>query len=376
MMLHPFHAQFPSHRFLFQEKEVCHISQHSCEDACDELCEKTRAELDELQEETFDQYFFFDGAGERLYTNEELLSWKGWWKLSPEARSHQYFLRNGKEATFAAAEKLGVKHHQEHLGADHPLTKLYKKADIDIEGRTLDILIVPNGHDGGRYRKRENLSGKDELIMSMPTYNGWNFLGDKQAKQAGYSISPKKAWNATLLNELSHELNDTSFGMLFKGDLEDNEQVFADFVCEIPNLRIGRKSHAFEFLSDVAHMKEQNGLSLVIHRIANMNPERDYFRLLKEYEDKEYEDFQYWYSIQVLKYAMTEVLCEKGYNNAEEIMEEIIGSWDTSIYPNEQSKPYKVVRKYFTKEDFLKVAKIQERIGVELLKAMKPYYQP
>jgi hypothetical protein len=71
---------------------------------------------------------------------------------------------------------------------------------------------------------------------------------------------------------------------------------------------------------------------------------------------------------------MKEILKEKGYKNPDSIIKNIVKSIDEAGY-NDRKEAFAEAKKYFQEEDFEKIAVIYRRIGVQLLKTMKPYFK-
>ncbi len=82
---------------------------------------------------------------------------------------------------------------------------------------------------------------------------------------------------------------------------------------------------------------------------------------------------RYWYSYQVQKYAMEQILKNKGYKNYKKIVHDLIEQASNSNYKN-HDEIFKTARKYFVEEDFVYIASIYKEIWVKLLKEMKPYF--
>lgn len=335
--------------------------------------------------------------GDKLYTNKELLcstfvpnqepfyeyslkqnpndtnyykSPKIIFRLTPPLRLFQYFLRNGKEETFKVAEQLGCKHHETILTSKDPIVSIFRDAGINIEGEKLNWIEVPNGRSGGTYRDGEKYGGNTEIIMTVKQYNENldNYIG-KPAKNAGYKISFKAKFQSVIANELSYEIQAKYFKTLFsENNLEILSEPFISFMIEIPNLQFQNNAQVAEFLSDVADWNT-GGKYGVTYRFFN-----PLFYMSEKSSFGGGKKDRYWYSYQVQKYAMEQVLKGKGYDNYKKIVHDLIEQANNSNYENHDSV-FISARKYFVEEDFEKIAQIYRRIGVQLLKKMKPYFK-
>lgn len=320
--------------------------------------------------------------GDRLYTNSELLDKKfsptvpdkSYFKLTPKVRILQYFLRNGREQTFSDAEKLGCKHHQTVLDNSQPITNLYKDAGIDLEGETINWLEVPDGRSGGILKDGQRYGGKTEIIMSVEAYkkelDDWIML---PAQKAGYKVDVQSGFQSTVANEMTHEIQFRYFPSLFsKDDDKRLDEPFKSFKTEVTGLKFRNTAQAAEFLSDVSSWVT-SGKNGVYYRFFNPIDYMD--KNYKHYNntDRKAENDRYWYSYQIQRYAMEEVLKQKGFKNAKAIVEDLIQEAKNSDYKN-HDHIFVSARKYFDENDFEKIAQIYRRIGVKLLKSIKPYF--
>ncbi|MEN9338497.1 MAG: hypothetical protein RI945_222 [Candidatus Parcubacteria bacterium] len=311
--------------------------------------------------------------GDSLYQNQELLSpdfSPKNFRLTEKARLLQYFLRNGREKTFEATEKLGSKYHQTKLSTNDSLVQIFRDAGIDIEGEIIEWVEVPGGRSGGMSRDGKMYGGNNENIMTVEGYieelDGWIMI---PAQKAGYVVDTKDEFNKTVANEMSHEIQYKYFSSLFgKDDFERLDEPFKSFKTTIPNLKFRSNFQAAEFLSDVADWStgNQHGAYFRFFNPLYYMSDRDNFSLGK--------DGQYWYSYQVQKYAMEQVLKNKGYKNAKKIVQNLIEEAEDSDYKN-HDELFVSARKYFQEEDFKEISKIYRSIGVQLLAKMKPYFE-
>jgi hypothetical protein len=311
--------------------------------------------------------------GDRLYTNEELLSQSFKPKnfsLPSSTRVMQYFLRNGRQKTFEAAEQLDAKHHQTKLVKNYSLTTLFEDANIHIEGKVLDWLEVMNDRSGGLNREKKYFLGEDEQIMIVDAFTGE--LDDfelKPAKKAGYKIDVEAEFKGVIVNELSHEIQYKYFPDIFKGDgWQKITAPFALYKSEVPGLRFKNNAQAGEFLSDVADWVE-SGDAGVCARFFN-----PLFYISPNSAFNRGPEGRYEYSYKVQRYAMEQVLKNKGYKNPKATVEELVTFASNSDYVN-HDEVFILARKHFKEEDFKEIAKIYRRIGVDLLKTMRPYFK-
>lgn len=349
-----------------EEKETVVLS--------DSLRVTLEAEEKVLQENYLEDYGNEYGIlyGERLYTNSELLDnsfLENGKLLEPNVKFFQFFLRNGKDLSLQYAHKLGCIHHETVLDQEHEITKLFKDAGIDIEGEAIDWVEVPEGRSGSLNREGERYGGKTELLMTVEQGNA----GDKEwiidpARKAGYDVDSLMMLKGVVANEMSHEIQEKYFHELFfTGDWEKLTAPFQSFTTEVPGLRFQNNAQAAEFLSDVADW--------------TTNSENAYYRFFNPlYYMSETAQFsrgkedRYWYSYQVQQYAMEKVLTEKGYDYPQKIVQELMDEANKSDYKT-HDQLFVLAAKYFEQEDFVKIAEVYRRIGVEVLKTMQPYFQ-
>jgi hypothetical protein len=305
--------------------------------------------------------------GERLYETSELIS--GDCGLKEHYRIYQYFLRNGRQETLKNADKIGTQYHRTELEKDHVLTKLFADAGINIQGEVLEWVEIPKGRSGSIDRDGEKYGGNSETIMLVE--GGESYKNDKYvikpAIEAGYDVNVAQEFSGTIANELSHEIQHKYFYELFSDEAWKNRETASDpfksFTSEVPGLLFRNNSQAAEFLSDVG----------------DWNNGGYYFRFFNSL-DYIYEgafsrkEGQYWYTYKVQEYAMKEILKEKGYKNPDSIIKNIVKSIDEAGY-NDRKEAFAEAKKYFQEEDFEKIAVIYRRIGVQLLKTMKPYFK-
>ncbi|MGV8086712.1 MAG: hypothetical protein ACP5N1_03705 [Candidatus Woesearchaeota archaeon] len=312
--------------------------------------------------------------GFRLYTNEELLcdSFKPEdLPLSPSVRVFHYFLRNGREATFEAAEELGAKYHQTKIDENHSLTSLFEEAGISLKDKIIDWIEVPESRSGSLEREKKYFLGKTEIILSVNAPSKkLDPMDQAPAKAAGYAVNPKADFNRVVVHEQFHEIQDKYFnGLLDKSNRKKISEPFASFKSEIPGLRFYNNIQAGEFLSIVADWSENQdeGVNMrFFNSLLHMSPDAYFGTGLP--------DGEYAYAYRVQEYAMVQVLKNKGYNNSREIVDALI-----SIAKEVDYKTYNnlfvLTRHFFKEEDFKEIAKIYRRIGVDLLKTMQPYFK-
>lgn len=331
--------------------------------------------LEELRQQSYYEDYakkYPDLFGDRLYTNAELLCpdfapdgrfFPSWIRLM------QYFLRNGKEKTFKAAEKLGCKYHATVLDENHVLSRLFANAGINITGETIGWIEIP-GSIGGTlsHKEAKKYGGKDETIITIRSSHD-NFLDHwviSPAKKAGYKVDLEKELEGTIANEMSHDIQCRYFPTLF--DIYDEERLdepFKSFRTEIPGLRFKNNAQAAEFLSDVADWSA-GGKTGVYFRFFNPL----YYMSGKS---KCTGDDRYRYSYKVQMYAMEQVLFKKGFRDAKRIVKKLIKIADKRTLENHDDL-FVSAREYFTEDDFAEIASIYRKIGVELLKKMAPYF--
>ncbi len=346
---------------------------------------EAREKLEELMQKSFYEDYakeFSGSYGDRLYANPILIDQsfsptvpdKNYFKLTPKIRALHYFLRNGRVQTFTTAEKLGCQYHQTILDNSHPLENIFEDAGIDIEGERIDWLEVPDGRSGEMYREGSRYGGETESVMVVEAYtdklDDWAML---PAQKAGYEVDARSEFQGAVANEMSHEIQHKYFPSLFLGDdYERLDEPFKSFTTEVQDLRFKHNAQAAEFLSDVSNwvVSGKNGVYFrFFNPLFYMDPNSDYYQKAKIKPEND----NYWYSYQVQKYAMEQVLNQKGYQNPSVIVEGLIQEAKKSDYKNHDDL-FVSARKYFTEDDFEKVAEIYRRIGVELLKMMKPYF--
>ena len=351
------------------------------------------AQLEELRQRSF----YEDYAkvlptvyGDRLYTNAELLDRnfrpdqepflehylrdfperadnKSFpmvlFELTPGVRFLQYFLRNGRERTLMDAERLGCKHRQTLLTESHVLTRLFSEADIDLQGEHIDWVEVPRRKSGVISREGARYGGNDEAVATVTAYSWSDDQKESPARKAGYDVNPKAAFDGVVINEMTHEIQNKYFGKLFRGDILNRlEEPFKSFVSEVPDLRFINNIQAAEFLSDVAEWSSESKPSRFFGPLYSMSENAMFAKV---------ETHLYRYSYQVQRYAMVEVLRRKNISNPEKVVHDLI---ETAADYRKTHELHASARKYFKEEDFSEIAKIYRRIGVELLKKMKPYY--
>lgn len=333
---------------------------------------------EEIQLETKRQESFYEEYakytkfyGDSLYSNHDLLSpdfKPGNSRLTEETRLLQYFLRNGRQKTFEAAEKLGSKYHQTILSTADSITQIFGDAGINIEGETIEWVEVPEGRSGGMGRDGKMFGGNDEQIMTVEGYteklDDWILL---PAQKAGYTIDTRDAFAGTVANEMSHEIQFKYFPSLFAGDNWDKlDKHLKNFETVIPNLRFQSNSQIGEFLSDVADWSTGNQHGAYYRFFNPLNYMSEHTTFGGGKEDR------YWYSYQVQKYAMEQVLKNKGYKDAKIIVKHLIEKAEDT---KNRDELFISARKYFQEEDLKEIAKIFRTIGVKLLNEMKPYFQ-
>lgn len=365
--------------------------------------EEQEKRLEKLRQKSFYEDYaknFSVVYGDRLYTNTELLDphftpdqeffYKEYLKkypdmadyyksprivfrLTPEVRMLHYFLRNGREKTFAAAEKLGCQHRQTILDNAHPLENLFEDAGINIEGEKVDWLEVPEGRSGGVERDGKRYGGKTESFMVVQTFEEKLDADiEVRAQKAGYSVDVKKGFEGLVANEITHEIESAYFPLLFNEKENDRlTEPFKSFTTEVSGLKFKDNAQAGEFLSDVSHWivgGRANSYYRFFNPLYYMNPNAEYYKKSK----MKPENNRYWYSYQVQRYAMEQVLNQKGYKNSKAIVEDLIREAGNLDYKD--NTLFVSARKYFTEEDFETIAQIYKKIGVEMLKKMKPYF--
>ncbi|MGV8161951.1 MAG: hypothetical protein ACP5N2_01290 [Candidatus Nanoarchaeia archaeon] len=310
--------------------------------------------------------------GNRLYTNKELLtkSFKPSQVFLTSTRVWHYFLRNGKEETLEAAEKLGAKHKVTVMTEDYSLTRLFEKVGIRLEGDSLDWLEIPLGRSGGIDREKKYFLGEDEWLLTVESLSDEpdNYILEP-ARKAGYIIDREAEFRGIVVNELSHEIQAKYFKDLFIGEKWDTlSEPFASFKTEVPGLRFYNNAQAGEFLSDVATWVECKDVGVCdrfFNPLFNMSPEAWFNQGVED---------RYAFSYEVQKYAMAKVLKSKGYKNPKATINKLVDFAANSDNSN-HDELFIMTRKYFQEEDFKEIAEIYERIGVELLKTMQPYFK-
>jgi hypothetical protein len=98
------------------------------------------------------------------------------------------------------------------------------------------------------------------------------------------------------------------------------------------------------------------------------------YYMLETEIDKNWKYDRYWYSYQIQKYAMEQVLKEKWFINPKYIVDLLITK-ASKYTPINEEKLYFFAHNFFQDEDWIKIAQIYKRIWVELLKQMKPYFK-
>lgn len=343
-----------------------------------EKIEKDFDEIEALKQKSFYEDYVKNFSwlyGDRLYTNKELLSpdyspiifWRGrLFRISPNVRLLQFFLRNNKKYTLDNAENLWCIHHETLMDKKHILTKLFSEAGIDIEWEKIDWVEVPNWLNGSIIRDGERYGGKDEILMSVEKYTPLlNELEQRSAQKAWYNIDPKLDFEWTIANEISHEIQNKYFNKLFNlKNLENLDEPFNSFICEIPDLIFHSNIQAGEFLSDVAdwlnwgmYYRFFEPLFNILEIDMSINGNKNRYR----------------YSYQVQKYAMKQVLTEKWFINPQYIINLLISKANKYNIINYE-EVYFLARKFFQEEDLKKIAQIYRRIWIELLIKMKPYF--
>lgn len=372
------------------------------------LSQESKEKLEELIQKSYYEDYAKENLilyGDRLYTNSELLDTKFIpdqkifyeyylkeypdsasyfftpprivFRLTPWLRLLQYFLRNGRERTFESAEKLGCKHHETLFDDSHPLTSLYAEAGISIKGEKIDWLEVPDSIiSGGMYRDGDKYGGETETVMQVEAFDGklddWVQI---PAQKAGYKVDIKQEFEGEIANEMTHEILHKYFRKLFDEGYSYYERLdepFKSFKTEVPGLQFKNNAQASEFLSDVSDwiVGGKNGVYFrFFNPLYNMDPKGRYYQISKTQPEKN----NYWYSYQVQKYAMEQVLIQKGYKNPKTIIDKLIQEAEESYYKN-HDELFVSARKYFKEDDFEKIAQIYRKIGIELLKKMKPYF--
>ncbi|MGV8169260.1 MAG: hypothetical protein ACP5N3_04355 [Candidatus Nanoarchaeia archaeon] len=351
----------------------------SCDSSSVKITSEVMSKEDSIKEQFLQNGFYevyvvgWDSIlGTRLYTNKELFSdlFQNSDLFPVSLKVRHYFLRNGKEATLEAAEKLGAKHRTALMTKNYSLTNLFNKAGINIEGEVLDLLEIPKGRSGCMEREKKYFLGEDERLMSVEAFTDEpdNFILEP-ARAAGYTIDRNAEFRGVVANELSHEIQGKYFNELFSVERwEEISEPFASFKSEVPGLKFYNNAQAGEFLSDVATWKECQDTG-VLDRFFNplfyMSPNA-FFNMGPE--------GRYAYTFKVQRYAMEQVLKNKGYKNPKSIVNNIIEFAAKTDCTNHDSL-FILTRKYFQEDDFKEIAKIYERIGVDLLRTMKPYFK-
>lgn len=196
-----------------------------------------------------------------------------------------------------------------------------------------------------------------------PIPNSWE---QEPARRAGYPVDVKAEFEGTVVNEMSHEIQHKYFPTLF--GLDDSSRIdepFRSFVSEVPGLVFHHNAQAAEFLSDVASWLAGSKYFRFFNPLYYMSEHANFSRG---------KDDPYWYSYQVQKYAMEQVLRKKGVKNPKKIVHGLIEEANNSNHTNHHQL-FIMARKYFLEDDFTKIGVIYGRIGVELLKKMKPYFK-
>jgi hypothetical protein len=336
-----------------------------------ELSEEER-KLEQLMQRSFYEDYAKDYAilyGSKLYANSELFDQN--FKFVPDARACevrllQFFLRNGREKTFESADRLGCRYHRTLLTEEHVMTRLFADAGIDIQGEEIEWVEVPGGRSGSVSREGTRYGGNDEIVMSVegftPVLDDWV---QEPSRKAGYDVDPLAEFEGTVVNEMSHEIQHKFFHELFsKGDWKRLDEPFSSFVSEIPELKFRNNAQAAEFLSDVADWSSGGKYFCFFNSLGYMSEAKSFGHS---------KDDRYWYSYRVQQYAMEQVLRNKGVSDPKSVVRRLLEEADNSNYKN-HGELFVSARKYFKEEEFSEIAKIYRRIGVELLKKMKPYF--
>lgn len=351
--------------------EVCRSGkefQKSPTPTSEELRKLKSSILRERQEAVFcrDYWSHHSVYGSKLFTEDELLVNSPW--LTPEARIIQSFLLNWKDRTFEISNRLGWYPKIVILWPGITLYDLYKSAWIDTQWIRLTWIEIPNGRSGWINRIGKDYGWKDELLMTVASLKSepdtWI---DIPAKKAWYKFDMAKEHQWTVMNELSHALNNKIFWHLFPDDPTLLTPPFNSFKCEIPGLKFRNNFQAEEFLSDVVDWIEskENSSFRFFNPLWYMHKDAPFWW---------WEEWQYWFSYQVQKYAMVLILKRKWIPNPEKVVEQIITKANWSDFRN-HDEVFSYVRKYFQEKDFLEITEVYKRIWIQLLQSMKPYHK-
>jgi hypothetical protein len=328
--------------------------------------------------------------GDRLYTNAELLDPQ----FAPQVKSpeysithpiqkkyliYQYFLRNGFEQTMVDLPQLGAKRLEVTFNDAHKITSVFARAGIDIRGVTVQLVEIDaatsdeaSGITGGQNREAHLFGGKDEQIMFVESFRAFTtpsitHVGVERAKTVGFKTDDAAEYAGMIANETLHALNARLFADLFANVKYDGlTEPLASFKSDIvPGLAFKNDAQADEFLSDVMNwvVGAPYGTSYrFFSQLGNLNSGGIF---------SNGEDGQYFFSYQVLKRAMIEVLSKKpgmDMQNAERIVGEIITLGEQGFDRKEDV----MAAQFFTEADFVQIASIFEQVGVEVLKVLKP----
>lgn len=329
--------------------------------------------------------------GDRLYTNKELLDsaflpktprhpdFNLDFRLMPKIRIHHFFLRNGKEQTFAHIEKLGGKTREIAFQEADTMTRIFSSANIPIQGKTVRMVEL-TGDDrwdglsitGGMSRQAALFGGQDDQLMyieSRVNFEKYSSGSMDKARAAGYEVDIEAEYAGIVANETLHALTWQLFPSVFGRDGYDTltEPLRSFRSRELPELSFKNNAQADEFLSDVMNWAvggARGNCFRFFNSLGYMDPKAFFSRG---------DEGRYWFSYQVQKGAMEHVLARKpGMNNesAKKVVQELL---DASGAIPSHDREYALARQHFTEDDFVAIAKIYERVGVELLIALRPF---
>jgi hypothetical protein len=300
--------------------------------------------------------------------------------LTPEKRLYQYFIRNGTEKTFANAHKLGFEVREFVMERDGEITKLFKDAGINLEGKVYRYLYsTRKGRSYNIYLDPKNYGGEERnfaLVQETEDYHIDTIYNP--AKKVGYSVDLEKEHKSATANEILSEIMFQTFRPFRESNTRSHRDELVESlktfkVFSPPNTLFFRNNFQIEeFLSDVVDW--QVGVSGrkadgIFFRLVNP---LSYIRgRLDGQPIKDFEKTQYYFSYQVQRYAMEQILKSKGFD-PKPIMDKIF-----NLAESEGEVVYlpllELLHKYFNERDFKEIARVYREIGVEVLKRLKGY---
>jgi len=316
---------------------------------------------------------YFERYDEVLLDNATLLgSDHG---LRDYERFRQYYFRNGKTATLAASSLLGMEHKSVTLNPGHPLFDLFLKGGVDLSGKTLDYLVTPQGSslsNRGFVRESPVEGGPSELVALVEEFptdgKDITFMDGiaSPAQKHGFLYNQEKEWNALLLNELSHDIQNRYFPELFSS-YELPEDI-ATRTFGKHKLQFTSSQQLGEFLSDTPSWKEGS-----LYRM---------FGMIDYDEESFFYNDHYEFSRQTQLRTMKRILEDRGEENPEKIISNIISLAKTrdGFRPENSDLPprdavFSEAANYFNSSHFPVIAKEFEDTAIEVINAIRPYYK-